>query len=129
MSEWTAPQTGRYHFATGQEPHLEDNCTDECRAVSPKFAAVTEDFAAKLDAASGPLKRMSAITAQIGLSTIPADAQCCCLCSIYEPHLCDGWRADDCVREVPGGTLFGKRLPPTEVPTCRSCFAAELRKA
>ena len=90
---------------------------------------MTSDFAASMDAASGPLKRMNAITAQIGLSVIPADAGCCCLCSVYEPHLCDGWRADDLVREVPGTPwLFQKTPPPTIVPLCRSCFAAEVRK-
>lgn len=86
------------------------------------------DFGAQLDAAAGPLKRYNAITAQIGLSVIPADAGCCCLCSVYEPHTCDGWRADDCVREIPGAKLFGKQLPPVVVPTCRSCFAVEIRK-
>jgi hypothetical protein len=30
-------------------------------------------FAEKLDASAGPLKRMGAITAQIALSTIPAE--------------------------------------------------------
>ncbi|WP_143765250.1 hypothetical protein [Catenulispora acidiphila] len=86
------------------------------------------DFAEAMDAATGPLKRMSAITAQIALSVIPADAGCHCLCSVYEPHTCDGWRADGCVRKAPGGTLFGKQLPVVEVPTCRSCFAAAIRK-
>lgn len=85
-------------------------------------------FAEKLDASAGPLKRMGAITAQIALSTIPADASCHCLCSVYEPHTCDGWRAEGCSREVPGGKLFGKQLAPTVVPLCRSCFGAEIRK-
>lgn len=89
---------------------------------------MTGDFAAKLDAAAGPLRRHNAITAQIPLSVIPADAQCCCLCTIYEPHICDGWRADDCVRELPGGKLLGHQLGAVQVPTCRSCFAAEPRK-
>lgn len=87
------------------------------------------DFAESLDAAAGPLKRMSAITAQIGLSAIPADAACCCLCSIYEPHQCDGWRVKDLTREVPGGKLFGKQLPPTEIPTCRPCHDVKIRKS
>lgn len=90
--------------------------------------ASVNDFAEQVDAASGPLRRMSAITAQIGLARIPADAGCHCLCSVYEPHTCDGWRADDCVREVPGGKIFGKQLPPVQVPTCRSCFGVERRK-
>jgi hypothetical protein len=89
---------------------------------------VADDFAAKIDAASGPLKRMAAITAQIGLSVIPADAQCCHLCPIYEPHTCEGWRADDCVREIPSEKVFGFQPPPVQVPMCRSCFAVELRK-
>ena len=86
------------------------------------------DFAEAMDAAAGPLKRHNAITAQIALAVIPADAGCCCLCSVYEPHSCDGWRADDCVREVSGGKFFGKQLPPVQVPTCRSCFGAARRE-
>lgn len=86
-----------------------------------------EEFAASLDAASGPLKRMAAITAQVGLAQIPADASCHCLCSIFEPHTCEGWRADGCAREIPGGTLFGKALPATVVPLCRGCVGAVLR--
>ncbi|HEY3482782.1 MAG TPA: hypothetical protein VGL02_28190 [Streptomyces sp.] len=87
------------------------------------------DFAEQVDAASGPLRRMTAITAQIGLARIPADAACHCLCSIYEPHTCDGWRADGCEREAPGGQIFGKQLPPVKVPLCRSCAGAELRSS
>lgn len=85
-------------------------------------------FAEKLDAAAAPAKRLAAITAQIGLSPIPADASCHCLCSIYEPHTCEGWRAEGCQREVPGGKIFGKQLAPVFVPLCRSCFGTELRK-
>lgn len=85
-------------------------------------------FAESLDAAAAPLRRSAAIMAQVGLATIPADASCHCLCSIYEPHTCDGWKAEDCQREIPGGKLFGKQLPPTIVPLCRGCFGAELRK-
>lgn len=125
--EFVVPESGRWHFNTGWEPHLERDCVPPCPKASTGTPAIS-DLAAKIDAASGPLKRMGAITAQIGLSVIPADAQCCCLCSVYQPHTCDGWRADDCVREVPGGTIFGKQLPPTLIPTCRSCFAAELRE-
>lgn len=90
---------------------------------------MTDEFAAKLDAASGPLKRMAAIAAQVGLSVIPADAGCCCLCSVYEPHACDGWRADDCVRELPPGKkILGFQPGPMQIPMCRSCFAADVRK-
>lgn len=86
------------------------------------------DLGEQLDAAAGPLKRMSAITAQIKLAAIPADAACCCLCSIYEPHLCDGWRVKDLVREVDGGKIFGKQLPPTEIPTCAPCHHVKILK-
>lgn len=89
---------------------------------------MTSDFAASMDAASGPLKRLTAITSQIGLSVIPADAGCCCLCSVYEPHLCEGWRDGDCVREVPAAKVLGFQPPPVQVPMCRPCFAAEIRK-
>jgi hypothetical protein len=89
---------------------------------------VTEDFAASLDAASGPLKRMAAITAQIGFANIPADASCQCLCSIYEPHACNGWRADGCQREIPGGKLLGMQLAPTVVSLCQPCSQVELRQ-
>lgn len=85
-------------------------------------------FAEQIDAAAGPLKRMGAVTAQLALSAIPADAACCCHCPIYEPHTCDGWRAEGLTRQVPGGRLFGKQLPPTEVPVCRSCHGVEIRK-
>lgn len=85
------------------------------------------DFGESLDAAAGPLKRMAAITAQIGLSPIPADAMCCCLCPIYQPHTCQGWRADNLRRQVPGARLLGRQLAPTLVPVCRSCHSAELR--
>jgi hypothetical protein len=81
-----------------------------------------------VDAAAGPLKRMTAVTAQLALSAIPADAACCCLCPTYEPHTCDGWRAEGLEREVPGGTIFGKQLPPVQVPVCRSCHRVEIRK-
>ena len=85
-------------------------------------------FRESMDAAAGPLKRMSAITAQVALSKIPADAMCCCLCSVYEPHACEGWRADGLVREVPGGTLFGRQLPPVSVPVCRACDGTRIRE-
>lgn len=86
------------------------------------------DLGEVIDAAAGPLKRMQATTAQLKLAAIPADAACCCLCSVYEPHLCDGWRVKDLVREVDGGTFFGKQLPPTAVPVCRPCHGAGIRK-
>jgi hypothetical protein len=85
-------------------------------------------FAEKLDAAAGPLRRMGAITAQIALATIPADASCHCLCSIYEPHTCDGWRADGCFREVPSARFLGMQPAPTVVPLCRSCDGVGLRQ-
>jgi hypothetical protein len=87
-----------------------------------------EGLKESMDAAAGPLKRMTAVTAQLALSAIPADAACCCLCPIYEPHTCDGWRAEDLEREVPGGMIFGKQLPPVQVPVCRSCHRVEIRK-
>jgi hypothetical protein len=34
---FTAPVSGAYHFAYGREPHLQQDCTDECRATSPAF--------------------------------------------------------------------------------------------
>lgn len=86
-------------------------------------------IADQLDAASGPLKRYAAVTAQLDLGTIPADAACCCLCSIYEPHTCDGWRADGCVRTVPSRRVLGFQPPPVEVHTCRSCDGARPRQA
>lgn len=86
------------------------------------------DFSEQLDAAAGPLKRLNAVTAQLALAAIPADAMCCCVCSIYEPHLCDGWRAKGLVREVPGAKLFGKQLAPVEVPVCTPCSDVEIRK-
>lgn len=87
------------------------------------------DLGEQLDAAAGPLRRMTAITAQVKLAAVPADAACCCLCSIYEPHECAGWRVKDLVRLVPGGRLFGKELPPVEVPTCAPCHGVEIRKS
>lgn len=27
---WTAPVSGRYHFVSGRELHLVENCTEEC---------------------------------------------------------------------------------------------------
>lgn len=27
---WTAPVSGRYHVVSGREPHLVENCTEEC---------------------------------------------------------------------------------------------------
>jgi hypothetical protein len=89
--------------------------------------AMADDFAEKIDAAAGPLKRLSAVTAQIGRSRIPADASCHCLCSIYEPHLCDGWRADGCEREIPAEKVFGFTPAPVRVPLCRGCDGAQLR--
>lgn len=86
-------------------------------------------LAEQIDAASGPLKRMAAITAQIGLSQIPADASCHCLCSIFEPHQCDGWRADGCTRTVPSAKVLGYQPPPVEVPLCRGCNDATLRQS
>lgn len=83
-----------------------------------------EAFRESVDAAAGALKRMAAVTAQLALTRIPADAACCCLCPVYEPHLCEGWRADGVVREVPSKTLFGK-----PVPVCRTCHAAKIREA
>ena len=86
-------------------------------------------IAEQVDATAGPLKRLGAVTAQLDLATIPADAACCCLCSIYEPHTCDGWRAEGCVRTILARTLFGFQPQPTEVPTCRSCADVKPRKA
>lgn len=87
----------------------------------------TPSLAESLDAAAGPLKRLGAISAQVKLSAIPADAACCCLCSIYEPHTCNGWRAKDSVRTVPGETLFGRQLPDVEVPVCDGCADVQVR--
>lgn len=84
-------------------------------------------LAESLDASAGPLKRLGAISAQIKLARIPADASCHCLCSIYEPHECDGFRAEGCVRTVPGEKLFGRQLPDVDVPVCGSCFPVQLR--
>jgi hypothetical protein len=86
------------------------------------------DFAKQLDAAAGPLKRLSAITAQVSQSVIPADAGCCCLCSVYEPHECEGWRAQGLVRLVPAAKVLGWQPPPVEVPTCRSCADRPIRR-
>lgn len=86
------------------------------------------DFAEQMNAAAGPLRRMSAIMAQIASSAIPVDVACYCLCSIYEPHQCGGWRGDGLVREVPGGKLFGKQLPVVEVPVCGSCDGVAVRR-
>jgi hypothetical protein len=87
-----------------------------------------EGLAEKIDAAAGPLKRMSAVAAQLGIATIPADAACCCLCSIYEPHQCDGWRGDGLVRVVPSAKVFGMQPAPVEVPVCRACHGVQVRK-
>jgi len=84
-------------------------------------------LAESLDAASGPLRRLGAISAQVKLSTIPADAACCCLCSIYEPHTCDGWRAKGATRTVPGEKFFGRQMPDVEVPVCHGCAKVQLR--
>lgn len=84
-------------------------------------------LAESLDAASGPLKRLGAISAQIGLSPIPADAGCHCLCSIYEPHQCEGFRAEGCVRTIPAAKVFGFQPPDVEVHVCRSCFNVQVR--
>lgn len=86
------------------------------------------DFAEQMDAAAGPLKRMAAVIAQIGLSPIPADAGCCCFCPVYEPHQCDGWRAEGLAHTVPSDKVLGYQPSPTEVPVCRSCHGAEIRK-
>lgn len=87
-----------------------------------------EGFAENLAAAPGPLKRLSAVTAQLELAAIPADAACCCLCSIYDPHLCEGWRTKGLMRRVPAGKLFGKQLPDVEVPLCQACHGVPVRK-
>lgn len=79
------------------------------------------------DAAAGPAKRLAAVTAQLALSAIPADFACCCLCSIYEPHTCEGWRADGLVRLAPSAKVFGMQPPPVEVPVCRSCIDVKPR--
>lgn len=86
-------------------------------------------FAEKLDAAAAPARRMAAVTAQLGLSPIAPGAGCDHLCPIYEPHLCDGWRADGCVTELPGGTLFSKQLAVVPVHTCRACHEVPLRSS
>jgi hypothetical protein len=83
----------------------------------------------KFDAAAGPLRRLSAVAAQLSLARIPADAMCCCLCSVYEPHACEGWRAEGLEREVPADKVFGWRPPPVRVPVCRSCHGVPLREA
>lgn len=81
-----------------------------------------------LNAAAGPMKRMAAVTAQLALSAIPADFACCCLCSIYEPHTCEGWRADDLVRQAPAAKVFGYQPPPVDIPVCAGCFEVKVRK-
>jgi hypothetical protein len=88
-----------------------------------------DDLGVALNAAAGPMRRLSAITAQIPLSAIPVDLACYCLCSIYEPHTCDGWRADGLVRTVPAALLFGYQPPPIEVPVCRPCSKVKVRKS
>lgn len=94
------------------------------RMDEPKPPTIAE----QVDAAAGPLKRLGAVTAQLDLATIPADAACCRLCSIYEPHTCDGWRAEGRVRTIPARTFLGFKPPPTEVPTCRPCHEVKLRQ-
>lgn len=111
MADFTAPHSGRYSFGPPEG-----------------FEPVPPTIAEQIDAAAGPLKRLGAVTAQLDLSTIPADAACCCLCSIYEPHTCDGWRADGCVRTIPSRKLLGFQPPAVEVPTCRSCFSVKPRQ-
>jgi hypothetical protein len=86
-------------------------------------------FRESLEAAAGPLRRVAAVTSQIGLSKIPADAACCCHCPVYEPHECEGWRAEGLVREVPSGRVFGRQPPPVQVPVCRSCHGVAVRDA
>jgi len=86
-------------------------------------------FAEKLDAAAAPARRMAAITAQIGLSLIAPDAGCDHLCAIYEPHPCDGWRAEGCVTEIPAAKFLGYQPPPVQVHTCRSCHEVPLRRS
>lgn len=81
-----------------------------------------------VDAALGPMKRLAAVTAQIALSAIPADFACCCLCSIYEPHVCEGWRADGVVRQAPAAKVFGFQPPPVDVPVCHGCADVTVRK-
>jgi hypothetical protein len=83
---------------------------------------------AQIEAAIGPLKYLAAVNAQIALAAIPADALCCCLCSIYEPHDCGGWRVKDLIRQVPAAELFGWTPPPTEIPVCRGCHDVTIRK-
>lgn len=82
-----------------------------------------------LNAAAGPIRRLAAITAQIPLSAVPVDLACYCLCSIFEPHTCEGWCADGLVREVPSAKVFGYQPPPVDVPVCRSCFEVKVRKS
>ena len=86
-------------------------------------------IAEQVDASAGPLRRLAAVTAQLDLATIPADAACACLCSIYEAHTCDGWRAEGCVRTIPSRKLLGFQPPPVEVHTCRSCAEVKPRRA
>jgi len=102
--------------------------TDEKPDRMPK-AFDAQAFRESLEAAAGPLKRVAAVTAQIGLSRIPADAACCCHCPVYEPHECEGWRGDGLFREVPSGKVFGKQPPPVQVPVCPSCYEVPVREA
>lgn len=102
--------------------------TDEKPDRMPK-AFDAQAFRKSLEAAAGPLKRVAAVTAQIGLSRIPADAACCCHCPVYEPHECEGWRGDGLFREAPSGKVFGKQPPPVQVPVCPSCYEVPVREA
>lgn len=84
-------------------------------------------IAEKLDAALAPVRHMGALNAQVVLAAVASDASCHCLCSIYEPHLCDGWRAEGCERVVPQGKILGMQPPPITVPLCRTCHGAKIR--
>lgn len=86
-----------------------------------------ENFADAIDASLGPLRRIGNLNAQLATATIPADAACHCLCSIYTAHICEGWSAEGSIREVPAATVWGWTPPPARVPVCHTCRDAPLR--
>lgn len=42
MVEFVVPKSGTYHFATGMEPHLADECTAGCPLAAVSAAAAVE---------------------------------------------------------------------------------------
>jgi hypothetical protein len=76
------------------------------------------------------LQRAAALNTQAAaFGRIPPEHACYHLCSVFEPHACDGWAAEGVTLEVPRTGWNGKPKEPIKAQVCRPCATAPVRES